>query len=297
MPLRVEIAHIAIRRDCLRSCHARSRCQEETLSIRRIGPPADTSRASRATARMASAISSSDTSTRLAASPRGMNESTPGNTPDRAGDPVLDERGDDRLAGAAGASGLVDDHHPADGTGVGDDLVDRQRDEPADVEHTALDALGGAAARLPAATGRARSPTRPPARRRRRARRGPSRSVRARCSLPSANPRRRARAGRVCGRARSARGTRSPCRRRRRPRRTCAASTRASAPVAGDATTSTGDVAEHAEAVVVVEVPPEALLVAVAGDAHHHPVAVLAAARRTTASPLRRGAGRSALCT
>ena len=36
-----------------------------------------------------------------------------------------------------------------------------------------------------------------------------------------------------------------------------------------------GDVAQHGDRVVVVEVAAEALLVAVPGDPHHHPVAVL----------------------
>ena len=174
---------------------------------------------SRRTERMAASMSSSETSTRRAASPSGMNESAAATRRIGAVNALGDEAGDDGLADAARPPGLVDDDDPADGAGVAGDLLDRQRRQPAQVEHAAADARRPPGARRRAATGTARWPTSRRARRRRRGRRPASRSARARG--PTDRARRTApstarhpdRADRGCGRGRSARGTRSPCRR------------------------------------------------------------------------------------
>ena len=181
--------------------------------------------------------------------------------------------------------------------GLAHDVLDRQRRQPAQVEHPARDPSPGE----PAATRRLIRTPLPKvtigqvvARRRGSA---PGRSGRGPRPRPPVAPYGashavvRPRAGRGCGRARSARGTRDTL------PSTVAAATQVRSIGGGvvgpgrRGDDQAGDVAQHRDRVVVVEVAAEALLVAVAGDAHDHRVAVLAAARRTAASPPRRAAG------
>ena len=64
-----------------------------------------------------------------------------GDTPDRATEAPFDKGGDDALAHPALVAGLVDDHDAADVGGVGQEIVDGQGHEPAQVEHAAADAF------------------------------------------------------------------------------------------------------------------------------------------------------------
>ena len=86
-------------------------------------------------------MSSSDTSTRLRRVGERDERVLAGDAHDRDVDTRLDEPADDGLADAAGAAGLVDDDDPADCPRVAGDLVDRQRRQPAQVEHAAADAV------------------------------------------------------------------------------------------------------------------------------------------------------------
>ena len=86
-------------------------------------------------------MSSSETSTRLARVGQRHERVLPGDAHDRHVDTRLDEPADDGLADAAAAARLVDDHHPPGRAGVAGDLVDRQRRQPAQVEHAAVDAV------------------------------------------------------------------------------------------------------------------------------------------------------------
>ena len=80
-------------------------------------------------------MSSSDTSTRFAASPSG-NEGVPRRDPrDRTAEATFDECRHDTFANAALVTSLVDHDHPADVRGVGEEVRNRQGDEPAQVEH------------------------------------------------------------------------------------------------------------------------------------------------------------------
>ena len=164
---------------------------------------------------MASAMSSSDTSTRLAASPSGTNESRAATRAIGPVNPPSTSAGDDRLADAALCAGSRRRRATRPTSrGVAQQVVDRQRREPAQVEHAAADAFAAPAARRRAATGTARWPTSrqhvvavagdPSAADR--DVRSPSRTVDVRRQPPAVAGRR---AGRGCGRARSARGTRT----------------------------------------------------------------------------------------
>ena len=225
-------------------------------------------------------MSSSDTSTSRDASPRGTNESSPATRRSGPREPGLGEPGDDRLAGPARAPGLVDHEHAPDGLGVADDLVHRQRRQPPHVEDATADAVGREAG------GDALGQVAPVAPRHdqhvvalARDHRDPDRDV-------LVGPRRRWRVGRgpvvvartvqvagvvqrdrleehrdraVLDGRRHARAEHGRCVRRVRRR--------------GDH--QAGDVAQHGDAVVVVEVAAEAALVAVPGDAHDERVRVL----------------------
>ena len=99
------------------------------------------------------------------------------------------------------------------------------------------------------------------------------------------------RAGRGCGRGRSAPGTPRPCRRWRPRRRRCAASPPRRRRGAGQATTRPGMSRSTATRVVVVEVAAEALLVGQSRRPAPPSGCGTCRGRRTTASPPRRAAG------
>ena len=228
-------------------------------------------------------MSSSLTSTRLAASPSGMKVSAAATrrAPGRRTRPR--QRGHDR-ADAAGGAGLVDHQRPGRWRAACAHDPERQRRQPAQVEHAARDARPGRAARA------ARSDMcRPLAKRhdehvvasrtcrglaeRHALRRAAGTATSSRSSPGSCRS--------ACGTARSVRGTRTPCRRSRAAASAGAQHRRRVVAARRRGDDQARDVAQHAERVVVVEVAAEALLVAVAGDAHDHRVAELAVARRT----------------
>ena len=91
---------------------------------------------------MAASMSSSETRTRRAASPNGMNESAAATGRVGAANPASTSAGDDRLTDTARLPGLVDHDHPADGSAWRGDLLDRERGQPAQVQHAAVDPLG-----------------------------------------------------------------------------------------------------------------------------------------------------------
>ena len=215
-----------------------------------------------AAVRTACSISGSPTSTRLAASPSGTNESRAATRHARPVVAVLDEAGQHGLADPAGVAGLVDHDDAADRPGVLGDDVDRQRRQPAQVEHAARDAVGGEALGHPQRQVQAVGPRRRRARPRPRGRSPARRSGRARSPTPPARrtapstARRRRGGGRGCGTSRSAPGTRSPCRRHRPRPRTCAASAAASAGWAGEAMTRPGMSRSTATALSLWKWPP-----------------------------------------
>src|SRR3954470_13014240 len=61
----------------------------------------------------------------------------------RTREPVLDQGSDQAFADSAAVPGLVDDQSPAGGCGDGQQVVHRQRSEPAQVEHVGPDSLPG----------------------------------------------------------------------------------------------------------------------------------------------------------
>ena len=95
----------------------------------------------------------------------------------------------------------------------------------------------------------------------------------------------------ACGRGRSVRGRRTRVPSTAAAARQVRSIAAASSGRAGRGDDQAGDVAQHADGVVVVEVAAEALLVAVAGDPHHHAGCGTGRWRRTAAWPPRRGAG------
>ena len=92
---------------------------------------------------------SSDRSTCRAASPRGMKLSSLVTLADGTPELPVDQRRDDRLGDAAGAAGLVDHQHPSRHVGLAQDVLDRQRGQPPEVQHPRGDPRQGEAAGHP----------------------------------------------------------------------------------------------------------------------------------------------------
>ncbi len=194
---------------------------------------------------------------------------------DPAGEAAVGERRDHGLRDAAGAPRLVDDEHPAHRLGLAHEVVDRQRGEPAQVEQAAGEAV---VALEPAQ----RAQAHPRAVRERHheqvravavAPRGADRDVGRRIvrRRPQAVARlvevaRRVERDRLEEDAHRAVGARGGDAGPQHRRRVVAARRRRDH--------EAGDVAQHGDRVVVVEVAAEPLLVAVARDPHDHRVAV-----------------------
>ena len=193
----------------------------------------------------------------------------------------VDQRREHALADPARAPGLVDDQHPPGGVGLPQEVLHRQRRQPAQVEDSGFEARRGEPAGHPqaqvepVAAGHDREVSAVAVGPRPTDRRRGCRSTARRFVGRRASRRRPARGGRSCGT--SAIGSRKT---QTLPSMAAAATqvrnmAAASSGRAGDAITSPGMSRSTRDRVVVVEVAAEALLVAVAGDAHDQRVAVL----------------------